>query len=914
MTKSPKESSSAKSTQAGGAATSAGIMFQKQLGAFFGACLLSGNRLDERLDLGPARPVQLRFETEAPVDDILIYTSNDGYIAIQAKTSVSLSKTSNSDFRKTISQFVRHWVDCRTGDESYGWNRPLETTRDRLVLAVSSHAPRTIKYDLPNALLHRSSSGAVVLNKAQQRGWDVFETCVTDVWNSITDNEMDPVLLDQLSALITVFVFDSNGADRGLVQAWLAASLPDGVDGRNALNALEAVCGEMMAQRRGADLSELRQALMTKGINLDTAPRYKQDIEALRHHTQSVIAALRQHEKINVMSGESVSIARECQDVVESAALEDSLLIVGEPGTGKSCVVNTLSQNLLSQGKDVVALTVDRHSVESLEGLSRDLKLEHNLLEVLESWDGAEPAWIIIDALDATRGGKGESVFRTLIQRVLEQCGRWRVTASIRTFDLRMGQQLRSLFKGSLPSADFAEPSFSDVHHICVPPWSESELRQLLDNAPTLSDALTNAPQQVLELATIPFNTRLLSELIAEDVTLNLSKVSSQADLLDLYWSHRIKRHGTPAQSCLRRIVEIMVEERMLKAPKLSGPSVNPEMIDTLSQEGVLSTVENDRYIQFRHHILFDYAAARLLLVPSEIINGNKWFPKDDALGLMLAPALGFVLQEIWDSIADRSLFWKAVGQILADQDCDPVIKSATGRISVEYPVETADTMWIAERVAASDASIISALPILSGALAIRIEDSPEIPLDPWVKLLAALSPHVARVAGTIRFLLFQFIDHHQDTSLRSDLGRASRALLEHGYGLENPGMLVRAAIGFVADTYESDPEESRRLLSKAFEEDRLQKFGWEEVPAICLKIEVLVMADPDFGAEIYRANLRFRRQRRANDQHDIESDSVPLPPARVRITTWRATRLVNSSQIFLTSIPHTLSRRSSTL
>ena len=64
-----------------GAATSAGIIFQQQVGALFGACLLSEERVDERLNLGAAVPVWLRFETEAPVDDILVSTSNDGYIA-----------------------------------------------------------------------------------------------------------------------------------------------------------------------------------------------------------------------------------------------------------------------------------------------------------------------------------------------------------------------------------------------------------------------------------------------------------------------------------------------------------------------------------------------------------------------------------------------------------------------------------------------------------------------------------------------------------------------------------------------------------------------------------------------------------------------------------------------------------------
>ena len=93
---------------------------------------------------------------------------------------------------------------------------------------------------------------------------------------------------------------------------------------------------------------------------------------------------------------------------------------------------------------------------------------------------------------------------------------------------------------------------------------------------------------------------------------------------------------------------------------------------------------------------------------------------------------------------------------------------------------------------------------------------------------------------------------------MRSDLGLAARALLEHGYGLEEPGRMVSAAIGFIADTYDTDPEASRRLLSRVFEEERLLKFGWEEVPAVCRKIESIAIADPAFGAEIYRRTYAY--------------------------------------------------------
>ena len=850
----PEDSRSAASATGGGAAASAGIAFQQQLGAYFGVYLLSGRRLDERLNLGSASPVLLRFETEAPVDDILVCTSADGYIAIQAKTTVSLSQNLKSPFGKTVSQFVRHWISCRDGDGSRGWNRPLDPARDRLVLAVSAHAPTTVRGELPAALRRRSQQGSGVLTKAQLRALKCFDSCVTQVWASLTTARFDSELLDQLADLLTVFVFDPSGADRTLMREILVASMPEGSQAAVALAALETVSGQMMAQRGGADVASLRLALMSKGVNLRAALRYQPDIAALSKHTRSVTATLQRHERIEVKDGERASIIRKCQDVVETAALEDSLLIIGEPGAGKSGVLNALARGLMDQGKDVFELAVDQHSVESLEGLSNELKLEHGLLDVLEAWDGPGPAWLIIDALDATRGGKGEGVFRTLIAQVLERCQRWRVVASIRTFDLRMGQQFRTLCSGAPPNAELAEPGLPNVRHIRIPPWSECELQQLLDQAPTLSAAFTDAPPRLRELASTPFNTHLLSELIAGGVNMvDLKRVSSQVELLRLYWSHRVERHGAPAERCLRSIVEAMVEARTLRIQKHAPVLNDPGMIDTLTHEGVLVASGDGRWVQFRHHIIFDFTTAKVLLDPNDIINGTQRFAKDQAAGLMLAPALAFVLQEIWDSEPARGSFWTAVANILADRDVDPVIRSAVGRIGADYPSEAGDTLMIAQRLVAGDDKAAHAFVVLSGALGVRIEDNPEAPAGPWIKLLGAIAPNIGSVSGPVRFLLFKFIEQTHDDVLRANLGLVGRALLEHGYSLKSPTMIVSAAIGFVADTYETDRDESRRLLSKVFDQERFSEFAWEEVPAICRKIEAIVEADPAFGTEIYR-------------------------------------------------------------
>ena len=431
--------------------------------------------------------------------------------------------------------------------------------------------------------------------------------------------------------------------------------------------------------------------------------------------------------------------------------------------------------------------------------------------------------------------------------------------ASIRTFDLRMGQQFRSLFVGSPPDAGHAESSFSNVRHVRIPPWTKAEFRELLDQAPTLSAALADAPTRLRELASIPFNTHLLSELIARGVDMvDLKRVSSQVELLKLHWSHRIEGYGMPAERCLRTVVEAMVEARTLRVQKHALDLKDPELIDTLEHEGVLVPVENGRWVQFRHHILFDFTSAQVLLDPADIVSGKLRFAKEQARGLMLAPALAFVLQEIWASETGRQSFWTAVANLLADKDGDPVIRSAVGRMGVEYPAEAADTLTLAERIVTGDDKAAQAFAILSGALAVRMEDDPETSAQPWVMLIGAVAPNVGSVAGPIRFLLHKLIGPTRDDGLQADLALAARALLEHGYSLQDADFTVTAAIGFVADTYGTDREQSRRLLSRVFDESRLAKFAWQEVPAVCHNIAAIVGVDPAFGAEIYRRTYAF--------------------------------------------------------
>lgn len=833
----------------GGAATSAGMRFEQQLGALFSSWILAGERLDSVFRLGAASADWIRFETEAPVDDLLIKTSDDGFVAVQAKTTANLSKDLASPFGKTVSQFVRHWLVAQQGDASLGWNRPLDPRRDRLVLAVGPKASNQIKFDLPDALRLVTQAGGGPLTQAQQHAYRVFSSLVEQSWASITKDRYDNHLPQHLAEFITVFTFDGDSG-HALARGSIFKVLGQDADPGVVFTALTELSGQLMKQRGGGDLPAWRQLLAGRGIALNATPEFRGDIEALKRHSKAIASALASYEKIDMGNGDSLSVRRECQVEVEAAVLNGPLLIIGEPGAGKSGVLNALAKKLFDDGVDVLQLAVDRYSIESLEGLSRELGLAHPLLDVIEAWDGAGPAYLIVDALDATRGGRGESVFRALIERVLERKGRWNVVASIRNFDLRMGQQLRTLFKGTPPHASLADPSFPNVAHIQVPPWSESEFQQLLHQSPALATCLDKSPVRLRELAMVPFNTRLLGELISANAVKNLDTISSQADLLDLYWNHRVEGHGSPAKICLKRMVRLMVEARGLRAPFTEVAAENPAMIDTLCQQGVIVVVNNKRWVQFRHHLLFDYAAAQLFLDPDAISRGIYRFKKSDALGLMLSPALGFVLREIWELQEDRKPFWSSLGTLINDDQGDPIIRSTAGRLGAEFPDSAEDCLHLGKLAMSGEKLAQDTLSHVTGALAVQLEDLKDVPLEPWVHLADCLATSPGNVANTFRFLLHNLIGRTTD-DFKPMIGRAARSLLRFALNQPDPGFMVRTAIDFVIATYSSDVAASKELLARLFTHDRLDRFGHEEVPAVCYKIAIVGEIDPEFVSTV---------------------------------------------------------------
>ena len=856
----PKRSGQREPTEllarAGGSATTAGVSFQASVGAVFAVQMLAETAMDSRLGLGNAKPCGVRFESEAAVDDCGIETDAGGWVFIQAKTGVTLSSAADSDLRKTAGQMVRLWHSAKGGRGKNGWDRPLVLAKDRLLLAAGPTTGGTVTRDLARALNARRAKYTAPLPKAQKHALAIFVKALKSEWKAVTKDAARESDIRAILPFIAVIPFDMAGADRAAAIAGANHLVTLASTGANAFVAIEKHCQHLMEARLGDGATQFRAALSALGVSLKAPPCFEADVAQLSRHSEETGRRLAEYEKTTV-SGVDVTISRKVTQSVVDAAQDGSFLVIGEPGAGKSAVINAAAAVLRKHKCDVIELAVDQLPVASTEGLRIELGLEHRIIDVLDNWPGAKPAFLFIDALDATRGGAGEHVFRALIDALVKRPScRWRVIASIRSFDLRMGEQFRLLFKGSPPTAAYASKDFADIRHITVPSWNDAEFNALRANAPSLDQAITRGGEKLRDLARVPFNTRLLAELITNGATPEtFNRIASQVALLALYWRKRVEQHGSGAELCLGAAVTEMVANRSLRARRTTAAVPDPAALDAVQKDGVVMSLSDTRLIGFRHHILFDYAASRLFIDPLNIAGTVDRLRSDRGLSLMLAPAIGFALQALWENgDAGREGFWAGVSLFAGGTGVDPVARSIAARIASEQPQHKADLQGFLSLMQNSPSRPEAAVAFahVVGSIVVRVDDSLPVADAVWCHFAARISTDLGGIAWPLRTLLTRFSNRVTDPAILVDLGTASRALFSYAFERPAAASLLPIAIELVADSYCSDATASRALLSRTLAPARLETHAHEDIPALTRQAKSLLDADPDFLAEIF--------------------------------------------------------------
>ncbi|HXN24679.1 MAG TPA: hypothetical protein VOA41_18250 [Candidatus Dormibacteraeota bacterium] len=327
-----------------------------------------------------------------------------------------------------------------------------------------------------------------------------------------------------------------------------------------------------------------------------------------------------------------------------------SALVTGSPGSGKSWLVAQIVRTCIREKRPHLAIIAEDYPVRSLEELRLALGFTTDILTFLQSLPG-DPL-LIIDGLDSLRSDPSQRSFRKLIRKLPSQAPKCSVVASIRSFDLRQSEEFQSLFFS--PSSPFRDKPFREI---AVAIFSDDELADVSRQLPALRPLLEKAEGEFRQLLRNPFNLHLAAELVQSGTPASeITPLRSQVQLLTKYWSWRL---DTPPDHYLRKgllrdITRTMVDKNSLSVAEADiALQQHGSPFSALQSDEVLRQSVTNR-ISFTHNILFDYAAARLLLDEETVV---AFIEEDPSRTIFFRPSLAYFFHYLW--LRDRALFWK---------------------------------------------------------------------------------------------------------------------------------------------------------------------------------------------------------------------------------------------------------------
>ncbi len=896
---------------AGGAAAAGGMDFQHRVAAWVATHILAEEDVTPPWDLPSETTLAwIQCEISQPVDDLLVGTSMNGHVFAQIKRTLQLSKTAGSELASAFDQFVRQFLTCRTGNAGkLPWDRPLNPELDRLLLITSPNSSEPVRIHLSAVLCRlRSLHADQPLDNAAENADErsallIVREHIKKSWQKALKTDPSEEELRQLLSLVRIQVLEMDeggGGDREAKTLMRGAVLWDPKEDDIAWTRLISLCADLAAKRSGANLKDLQAVLLKAGLKLKAVRSYRNDIDKLKEYSLTTFDALTHLAQIRV-GNTVIKIRRPSIEALRHAAEENSILVVGEPGAGKSGSLHDLIELFKEVGKDYVFLAVDRLSARSLAELRTEIGLDHELIQVLDNWPGLQPGFLVIDALDAVRGDPAGGMILELIRHVIQRKWRWNIVASIRKFDLRYSAEIKALFAG-LSLVEFQDSEFSGVRHLNIPCLSNDELNQIASQSLELSVLIKGAPTELHDLLSVLFNLRLLAELLGTGVTTReLTPIKTQLELLDRYWLFRVIRQdglGDAREGVIRSACEKMVKARVLSVERsaIAEPGNSTQLSDLLSSQVLVEwqpshDAQPNRYIlTFSHHVLFDYAVARLILrgMPECVV---QRFVNDPELAIVVRPSFLLHFRHLWTIDSNRQQFWDLAFRIMQENQIPQIGKLIGPSVATELARMLQDLESLCVALESSNPTIQSAAEqllkhILGALLAGILGEARLLGSDagPWCDLLERVSRNLrTSVAYTVRVLICVICEHPEafTSDQRMAAGHTARRLLIFALSQEHrDGSLVNHALQAVCRTFESDPTTSAMFIRQCLEPSHIADYGFEEMFLLAREVKRLIAIDHTLVEEIYCAVFGYR-----------ETSKEPTPMGQSRILSLISNR-----------------------
>lgn len=570
-------------------------------------------------------------------------------------------------------------------------------------------------------------------------------------------------------------------------------------------------------------------------------------------------------------------------------------VLVGPPGVGKTFLLKEYCEHLLDAGVPCLYLPLDKLGANSESDLRVELGISTDLATYLTAQDrpSSHPPVLVIDAFDAARSELAQQFVVGLIRRVKEVVGKhWRILISVRSYDAKKSLALQSLFPDTAPPAvsEFRDAEIR-CRHFCIRPLSMQEVQQVIETIPELPSLYAVATPEFRDLMRIPFNLWLVESLLVKAAArAQLSTVSSEIQLLNLFWNHRVVAapNATDLAVLLTRVTAHMVERRTLAVrvadvyPIGAGP-----VWDALLSAEILEQVEpNKQRVIFSHNILFDYAVS-VLLIDDDPALACAFLADDPSRPLFLRPSVDYFFTRLWDAAPQK--FWNVLWYMLeAPEDHVRVYaRLVPAMVMAREGRDVEQFAPLLERVAAGHqvgaAALLHLLQAVRGLFRGQRDGL-------WAELArraaASLKSDFARELAALTLDILERAIALDDVPTIAACAEGGRRILAWAWAersrettpfIDNVGAVW--GVRLVARTFRDDPRTSRALLEPILARLADPSFPIVYFSHLTDELSHIWASDPDFAVDVYQA--AFTHEERSEEKTSFGTPILPLTSTR---------------------------------
>ncbi len=865
-------------SQGGGRRVSAGLGYQYSYGAFLAVQVIA--RSAPLWDLDPSVEIQsILTEQDVAVDDLVALTSNGGFAFVQAKRSVDVSPKPASPFYKALSGFTELYIGfAKVLQARNAPPRSFDVARDRLVFAVGRRTSKNIVDGFQSVCTIARSSAPIdsAANKHTANALATAATIIENAWKNHTGANATPEEVRSVLASIWVHPCECDDGERDHVAALnqlRTVVLPAAKDGP-VWQRLKALCHRHSNIGGGFDRTALYAEVRQAGADvLGSQADHREDRARIVSESKRFADRYRAQTYVTI-AGEPLRLRPETQRLLSSEAQRGSLLVIGQPGVGKTGSVVTLYAACQEAQVEAAFVPVERlrtggGNLEKLFGLRKPMR------EVMTDWGGTQPAFFIIDGLDAARGiDELNDVVEALFQMASSASPRWKFIVSMRSYDALRARlqntELPIIFRVTEEAPQISmRAELEGIRCFEVPELTNDDLAPARSKLNALDVALGNP--DVLKLARIPFNLWLLIGLIEDGlVGSELQSITTQIQLLNSYWKQRVERgdETIDRERLLTRACQLMIQERALtcdrndllqsgQEERVANDLCSIGVLDELRMPGAFSAAQ----YRFSHNTLFDFAVAKRILAQRGEL--DRLLADNPGALTLIVPSLRMFFQELWDEGAGagrRDRFWTTLLDIAANEEL-PAVASVIGVAIASRKAEaTSEVSKLVEGLdnPRSRRAALRIIEWIHGSLGMDGVDPFAKAGEPWDYLARALMNDPGDGADWASFRLQSMLlerGGRLSEAALQNVATAARELLNHL--LASPvrnDRFISVAIATVMKSAGADVAVAARALRPLLAANYRRTNAWSDMPAIARELSRLHASAPDFVAEVYDA------------------------------------------------------------